>query len=79
MTTNAKLLLSAIGAVALAATPAMAKVSHVRTNRSHTEQVVPLTVGPTGVYAYEPGSQLPRDFRRYNGYQPDRQIVGIND
>jgi hypothetical protein len=77
MTIKAKLLFSAIGVAALAA-PAMAKTSHVHTYRNHSEQALS-AFGPTGVYAYVPGTPLPRDFKRYNGFQPDRQIVGIND
>jgi hypothetical protein len=30
-------------------------------------------------YAYQLGYPLPRDLQRYDGYQHDRQIVGLND
>lgn len=79
MSRNARLLLSAIGVVAVAATPAMAKTQHARTSRNQTEQVAPPVVAPAGPYNYVTGYRLPRDYHRYDGYQQDRQVVGIND
>lgn len=73
MTTNAKLVLGAVGLVALAVTPAMAK-TRVPANRGQVEQVA-----PPAAYAYRQGYQLPRDLLRYDGYQSDRQIVGLRD
>ena len=63
MSTNTRLLLSAIGVVALAATPVIAKTSHLRTYRSHTEQVAPQAIGSNGDYAYNPGIPLPRELQ----------------
>jgi hypothetical protein len=89
MATNAKLLLSVLGLMALATAPAMAnnKTKHVHTYRSQTGQAsrtvrshfaLPV-FGSQGAYAYEPGFRLPSDFQRYDGYQHDRQLVGLGD
>jgi hypothetical protein len=71
-----KLLLAALGVVALAATPAMAKThhvptQHVQTNRVQTERTAPPV-------AYEQGLRLPEDYQFYDGYQRDRQMVGVH-
>jgi len=73
MTTQAKLLLSAFGLVALAATPAMAKTHHV--HHSHVVRVAPAQPDWYGAY----GATAPAynsDLLRYDGFQPDRQLVG---
>jgi hypothetical protein len=90
MTTKTKLLLSTLGLLAFAASPAMAKTKHVQTYRSQdfrshagqasqlrADAAAPLFFGSEGAYAYEPGFRLPTDFQRYNGYQHDRQLVGL--
>jgi hypothetical protein len=79
MTTNAKLLLSALGLIALAANPAIAKTHRVKVYRGQTEQVAPPVLGSEAPYIYQPKYALPLDFRRYDGYQQDRQIVGLHD
>ena len=53
MNTNAKLLLCALGVVAAAAAPAMAKTHHVDTNRSGINRVLS-AAGSAGAYAYQP-------------------------
>jgi hypothetical protein len=90
MTTKTKILLSTLGLLAFAASPAIAKTKHVEIYRSHDSRnrtgqasqlrahaAAPLVFGSEGAYAYEPGFRLPSDFQRYDGYQPDRQLVGI--
>jgi hypothetical protein len=89
MATNARLLLSVLGLLALATSPAMANTKHVQTYRNQTGQAsrsvrshfaLPV-FGSEGAYAYEPGFRLPSDFqhRGYDGYQHDRQLVGLGD
>jgi hypothetical protein len=87
MTMNAKLLLPVLGLLALATAPAMANTKHVQTYRSQTGQAsravrshfaLPV-FGSQGAYAYEPGFRLPSDYQRYDGYQHDRQLVGLGD
>jgi hypothetical protein len=70
-----KLLLAALGLVALAATPVMARTHHVQTHhlqihRLQTERIAPPV-------AYEPGYRLPDDYHYYDGFQGDRQMVGV--
>jgi hypothetical protein len=76
-----KLLLAALGAVALAATPAMAASHHVRTHHVQTQRVLTQPVAPVAVErvapTYEEG-QLPNDFQHKDGYQNDRQMVGTH-
>jgi hypothetical protein len=80
MTTNAKLFLSALGFIALVANPAVAKTHHAKVSRGQTEQVGPPVLGSEVPYTtYQPKFALPLDFNRYNGYQQDRQIVGLHD
>jgi hypothetical protein len=49
-----------------------------RTGTSHLALPV---IGWEGAYAYQPSFRLPSDFqhRGYDGYQHDRQLVGIGD
>jgi hypothetical protein len=70
-----KLLLAALGVVALAATPAMARTHHVETHHAQTNRVQTERVAPAA--AYEPGYRLPDDYFYYDGYQRDRQMVGV--
>jgi hypothetical protein len=70
-----KLLLAALGVVALAATPAMARTHHVPTQHVQIHRVQTERIAPP--VAYEPGYRLPEDYRYYDGYQPDRQMVGV--
>jgi hypothetical protein len=87
MATNAKLLLSVLGLLALATAPAVAKTKHVHTYRNQTGQAsravrfdLALPVfGSEDAYGYQPGFRLPSDFQRYDGYQRDRQLVGLGD
>ena len=54
MNTNVKLLVIALGLVAVVATPAMAKTHHSHANRSEIGRTIaPAT--PAGPYGYEPG------------------------
>jgi hypothetical protein len=91
MVTNARLLFSVLGLLALATSPVMANTNtkHVQTYRNQTGQAsgsvrshfAPPVFGLEGAYAYEPGFRLPSDFqhRGYDGYQHDRQLVGLGD
>ena len=87
MVTNAKPLLSVLGLLALATPPAIAKTKHVQTYRNQTGQASRAVrshfalpgFGSQGAYAYQPGFRLPSDFQRYDGYQHDRQLVGLGD
>jgi hypothetical protein len=58
MTMNAKLLVAALGLLAIAATPAAAaaKTHHVRTHHSHIVRVAPPAAGWEGAYGYAPGN-----------------------
>jgi hypothetical protein len=57
MTMNVKLLLSALGLLAAATAPAMAKTHYLHADRSEIARAVPPVVGSAGPYAYEPGSR----------------------
>jgi hypothetical protein len=65
MTMNAKLLVGALGLLAVAATPAAAaaKTHYVRPHRSHITRVAPPAFGWEGAYGYAPRNAdiLPRD------------------
>jgi hypothetical protein len=72
---STKLLLAAVGVVALAATPAMARTHHVPTQRVQIHRVQTERIAPP--VAYQPGYRLPEDYYYYDGYQRDRQNVGV--
>ena len=69
--------LASMIAAAQIATPATAKTHRAQTNRNQTVQVAAPAAGSESDYAYVPGYRLPRDFQRYDGYQRDRQLVGL--
>jgi hypothetical protein len=64
--TKARLLVAAIGLVALSV-PAAAQPRHVQAHRAQPQVTAPATTN----------SAWPRDFSRYDGYQTDRQLVGL--
>jgi hypothetical protein len=78
-----KLLLAALGVVALAATPAMAASHHVRVHQVQTHRVLTQPVAPVAVErvapvaTHEPG-QVPNDYQHKDGYQTDHQMVGTS-
>jgi hypothetical protein len=69
-----KLLLATLGVVALAATPAMARTHHVPTQHVQIHRVQAERTAPP--VAYESG-RFPEDYYYYDGYQRDRQNVGV--
>jgi hypothetical protein len=79
MTTNAKLLVGAMGFLAVAATPAAAatKTHHVRPYHSHIVRVAPPYEDWQGAYAYQPRRDPVTAHAAYDGFQRDRQMVGI--
>ena len=79
MTGNVKLCLTALGLIAIAVNPALAKTRHAKVNRGQMEQVAPPVLGSEAPYIYQPKFTLPSDYYRYNGYQQDRQVVGLHD
>jgi hypothetical protein len=70
-----KFLLAAFGVVALATSPAMARTHHVPTQHFQIHRVQTERVAPA--VAYQPGYRLPEDYYYYDGYQRDRQMVGV--
>jgi len=83
MTKNAKVLLAALGFVAVAAAPAMAASHHVRTQHIQTNRVLTQPVAPVAAQRLAPvvtsdRGQIPDHFQYTDGYQSDRQMVGTS-
>ena len=76
MTKKAKVLLAAVGLVAIAAAPAMAATHHVRTHHVQTERAQTDRAQTESVAPSVADHRLPQDYYYYDGYQRDRQVVG---
>ena len=91
MTTKAKLLAAALALVAIGVTPAAAATAshHARTHRAHVVRVTPPvpswqnTYGYVpygswqGAYGYAPRAPLTGAEAHMDGFQHDRQMVGV--